>query len=265
MAVFIGGNYMKLISWNVNGLRAVYQKGFEDFFKQIDADIFCIQETKMQEGQFEINLPNYNIYMNSAIKKGYSGTAIFTKIKPISVKYGIGIEEHDQEGRVITLEFDKFFLVDVYTPNSQRELTRLEYRMKWEDDFRKYLKELDRIKPVIMCGDLNVAHNEIDLKNPKQNRRNAGFTDEERNKMTELLNNGFIDTYRTLYPNQENAYTWWSYMANAREKNIGWRIDYFITSKSLKDKIKDAKIYSNIMGSDHCPVGLEIEMEGIYE
>ncbi len=256
---------MKLISWNVNGLRAVYQKGFEDFFKQIDADIFCIQETKMQEGQFEINLPNYNIYMNSAIKKGYSGTAIFTKIKPISVKYGIGIEEHDQEGRVITLEFDKFFLVDVYTPNSQRELTRLEYRMKWEDDFRKYLKELDRIKPVIMCGDLNVAHNEIDLKNPKQNRRNAGFTDEERNKMTELLNNGFIDTYRTLYPNQENAYTWWSYMANAREKNIGWRIDYFITSKSLKDKIKDAKIYSNIMGSDHCPVGLEIEMEGIYE
>lgn len=256
---------MKLISWNVNGLRAVYKKGFEDFFKQIDADIFCIQETKMQEGQFKINLPSYNIYMNSAVKKGYSGTAIFTKIKPISVKYGIDIEEHDQEGRVITLEFDKFFLVDVYTPNSQRELTRLEYRMKWEDDFRKYLKELDKIKPVIMCGDLNVAHNEIDLKNPKQNRRNAGFTDEERSKMTELLSSGFIDTYRTLYPEQVDAYTWWSYMANAREKNIGWRIDYFITSKSLKDKIKDAKIYSNIMGSDHCPVGLEIEMEGIYE
>lgn len=254
---------MKLISWNVNGLRAVYKKGFEDFFKQIDADIFCIQETKMQEGQFEIDLPNYNIYMNSAVKKGYSGTAIFTKIKPISVSYGIGIEEHDQEGRVITLEFDKFFLVNVYTPNSQRELTRLEYRMKWEDDFRKYLKNLDKVKPVIMCGDLNVAHNEIDLKNPKQNRKNAGFTDEERGKMTELLSSGFIDTYRALYPEQIDAYTWWSYMANAREKNIGWRIDYFITSESLKDKIKDAKIYSSIMGSDHCPVGLE--MEEIYE
>lgn len=254
---------MNLISWNVNGLRAVYKKGFEDFFKQIDADIFCIQETKMQEGQFEIDLPNYNIYMNSAVKKGYSGTAIFTKIKPISVSYGIGIEEHDQEGRVITLEFDKFFLVNVYTPNSQRELTRLEYRMKWEDDFRKYLKNLDKVKPVIMCGDLNVAHNEIDLKNPKQNRKNAGFTDEERGKMTELLSSGFIDTYRALYPEQIDAYTWWSYMANAREKNIGWRIDYFITSESLKDKIKDAKIYSSIMGSDHCPVGLE--MEEIYE
>lgn len=256
---------MNLISWNVNGLRAVYKKGFEDFFNEINADIFCIQETKMQEGQFEIKLPKYNIYMNSAIKKGYSGTAIFTKIKPISVKYGIDIEEHDQEGRVITLEFDKFFLVDVYTPNSQRELTRLEYRMKWEDDFRNYLRKLDKVKPVIMCGDLNVAHNEIDLKNPKQNRKNAGFTDEERGKMTELLNSGFIDTYRTLYPEQADAYTWWSYMANAREKNIGWRIDYFITSESLKDKIKDAKIYSSIMGSDHCPVGLEIEMEEIYE
>ncbi len=251
---------MKLISWNVNGLRAVYKKGFEGFFIGMDADIFCIQETKMQEGQFEINLPSYNIYMNSAIKKGYSGTAVFTKMKPINVKYGIDIEEHDQEGRVITLEFDKFFLVDVYTPNSQRELTRLEYRMKWEDDFRSYLKKLDKVKPVIMCGDLNVAHNEIDLKNPKQNRKNAGFTDEERSKMTELLNSGFIDTYRTLYPTQEDAYTWWSYMANAREKNIGWRIDYFITSKSLKSKIKDAKIYSNIGGSDHCPVGLEIEI-----
>ncbi len=251
---------MKLISWNVNGLRAVYKKGFEDFFNTINADIFCIQETKMQEGQFEFELPGYSIYMNSAVKKGYSGTAVFTKIKPINVTYGIGIEEHDQEGRVITLEFDKFFLIDVYTPNSQRELTRLEYRMKWEDDFKNYLKKLDKMKPIIMCGDLNVAHNEIDLRNPKQNRKNAGFTDEERNKMTKLLEAGFIDTYRYLYPNQENAYTWWSYMANARDKNIGWRIDYFIISNKLKDKIKDAKIYSDIMGSDHCPVGLEIEL-----
>lgn len=249
---------MKLISWNVNGLRAVYKKGFEDFFKSINADIFCIQETKMQEGQFEFELPGYNIYMNSAVKKGYSGTAVFTKIKPLNVTYGIGIEIHDQEGRVITLEFDKFFLVDVYTPNSQRELTRLEYRMKWEDDFKNYLKNLEKTKPIIMCGDLNVAHNEIDLKNPKQNRKNAGFTDEERGKMTKLLEAGFIDTYRYLYPNQENAYTWWSYMANAREKNIGWRIDYFIVSDKLKERIKDAKIYSDIMGSDHCPVGLEI-------
>ena len=251
---------MKLISWNVNGLRAVYKKGFEDFFNTINADIFCIQETKMQEGQFEFELPGYSIYMNSAVKKGYSGTAVFTKIKPINVTYGIGIEEHDQEGRVITLEFDKFFLIDVYTPYSQRELTRLEYRMKWEDDFKNYLKKLDKMKPIIMCGDLNVAHNEIDLRNPKQNRKNAGFTDEERNKMTKLLEAGFIDTYRYLYPNQENAYTWWSYMANARDKNIGWRIDYFIISNKLKDKIKDAKIYSDIMGSDHCPVGLEIEL-----
>lgn len=251
---------MKLISWNVNGLRAVYKKGFEDFFNTISADIFCIQETKMQEGQFEFELPGYSIYMNSAVKKGYSGTAVFTKIKPINVTYGIGIEEHDQEGRVITLEFDKFFLIDVYTPNSQRELTRLEYRMKWEDDFKNYLKKLDKMKPIIMCGDLNVAHNEIDLRNPKQNRKNAGFTDEERNKMTKLLEAGFVDTYRYLYPNQENAYTWWSYMANARDRNIGWRIDYFIISNKLKDKIKDAKIYSDIMGSDHCPVGLEIEL-----
>ena len=249
---------MKLISWNVNGLRAVYKKGFEDFFKSINADIFCIQETKMQEGQFEFELQGYSIYMNSAVKKGYSGTAVFTKLKPINVTYGIGIEAHDQEGRVITLEFDKFFLVDVYTPNSQRELTRLEYRMKWEDDFKNYLKNLEKTKPIIMCGDLNVAHNEIDLKNPKQNRKNAGFTDEERGKMTKLLEAGFIDTYRYLYPNQENAYTWWSYMANAREKNIGWRIDYFIVSDKLKERIKDAKIYSDIMGSDHCPVGLEI-------
>ena len=252
---------MKLISWNVNGLRAVYKKGFEDFFNEIDADIFCVQETKMQEGQFELNMPEYNIYMNSAVKKGYSGTAIFTKIKPVSVSYGIGMEEHDQEGRVITLEFEEFFLVNVYTPNSQRELTRLEYRMKWEDDFRKYLKKLDKVKPIIMCGDLNVAHNEIDLKNPKKNRKNAGFTEEERSKMTKLLETGFIDTYRLLYPDKENAYTWWSYMANARAKNIGWRIDYFITSKRLKDKIIDAKIYADILGSDHCPVGLEFEGE----
>lgn len=250
---------MKLISWNVNGLRAVYKKGFEDFFNSINADIFCIQETKMQEGQFEFELQGYSIYMNSAVKKGYSGTAVFTKLKPINVTYGIGIEVHDQEGRVITLEFDKFFLVDVYTPNSQRELTRLEYRMKWEDDFKNYLKKLEKTKPIIMCGDLNVAHNEIDLKNPKQNRKNAGFTDEERGKMTKLLEAGFIDTYRYLYPNQENAYTWWSYMANAREKNIGWRIDYFIVSDKLKERIKDAKIYSDIMGSDHCPIGLEME------
>lgn len=249
---------MKLVSWNVNGLRAAVQKGFKEFFQEINADIFCIQETKMQEGQFEFELPGYNIYMNSAVKKGYSGTAVFTKIKPLNVTYGIGIEIHDQEGRVITLEFDKFFLVDVYTPNSQRELTRLEYRMKWEDDFKNYLKNLEKTKPIIMCGDLNVAHNEIDLKNPKQNRKNAGFTDEERGKMTKLLEAGFIDTYRYLYPNQENAYTWWSYMANAREKNIGWRIDYFIVSDKLKERIKDAKIYSDIMGSDHCPVGLEI-------
>lgn len=250
---------MKLISWNVNGLRAVYKKGFEDFFNSINADIFCIQETKMQEGQFEFELQGYSIYMNSAVKKGYSGTAVFTKLKPINVTYGIGIEVHDQEGRVITLEFDKFFLVDVYTPNSQRELTRLEYRMKWEDDFKNYLKKLEKTKPIIMCGDLNVAHNEIDLKNPKQNRKNAGFTDEERGKMTKLLEAGFIDTYRYLYPNQENAYTWWSYMANAREKNIGWRIDYFIVSDKLKERIKDAKIYSDIMGSDHCPIGLKME------
>ncbi len=251
---------MKLISWNVNGIRAVYKKGFEEFFSNIDADIFCIQETKMQEGQFAINLPNYNMYINSAIKKGYSGTAVFTKIKPISVKYGIGIEEHDKEGRVITLEYDEFFLINVYTPNSQRELARLDYRMKWEDDFRKYLKKLDKIKPIIMCGDLNVAHNEIDLKNPKQNRKNAGFTNEEREKMTELLEAGFIDTYRFMYPEKENAYTWWSYMANSREKNIGWRIDYFVISDRIKENIEDAYIYSDVMGSDHCPVGLKIEL-----
>ena len=252
---------MKLISWNVNGLRAAINKGFMDFFKQIDADIFCIQETKMQEGQAELILEGYYQYWNSAIKKGYSGTAIFTKIKPISVSYGIGIEKHDQEGRIITLEFEEFYMVNCYTPNSKRELERLEYRMEWEDEIRKYLLALNNKKPVIYCGDLNVAHEEIDLKNPKTNHHNAGFTDEERSKMTELLNSGFTDTFRYLYPEKENAYTWWSYMMKAREKNIGWRIDYFIVSNSIKEKIKEAKIHSEIMGSDHCPVELEIDVE----
>ncbi len=252
---------MKLISWNVNGLRAAINKGFMDFFKQIDADIFCIQETKMQEGQAELILEGYYQYWNSAIKKGYSGTAIFTKIKPISVSYGIGIEKHDQEGRIITLEFEEFYMVNCYTPNSKRELERLEYRMEWEDEIRKYLLALNNKKPVIYCGDLNVAHEEIDLKNPKTNHHNAGFTDEERSKMTELLNSGFTDTFRYLYPEKENAYTWWSYMMKAREKNVGWRIDYFIVSNSIKEKIKEAKIHSEIMGSDHCPVELEIDVE----
>lgn len=251
---------MKLISWNVNGLRAVWNKGFADFFNEINADIFCIQETKMQEGQMEIDFPGYTKFLNSAVKKGYSGTAIFTKIKPISVSYGIGIEEHDQEGRVITLEFEKFYMVNVYTPNSQRELTRLVYRQKWEDDFKNYLKNLDSKKPVIICGDLNVAHKEIDLKNPKTNRRNAGFTDEEREKMTALLGSGFVDTFRHLYPEKENCYTWWSYMMKAREKNVGWRIDYFLVSEKIKENIKEAKILSEIMGSDHCPVELDIEI-----
>lgn len=251
---------MKLISWNVNGLRAVLKKGFEDFFNEINADVFCIQETKMQEGQAEINFDNYYQFWNSAEKKGYSGTAIFSKIKPLNVTYGIGIEEHDKEGRVITLEFEKFYLVNCYTPNSKRELERLEYRMIWEDEFRKYLLKLNERKPVIMCGDLNVAHKEIDLKNPKTNRRNAGFTDEERNKMTELLSINFIDTFRYLYPDKQDAYTWWSYMGNARAKNIGWRIDYFIVSNNIKNKIKDAKIYDNVFGSDHCPVELLIEI-----
>ena len=249
---------MKLISWNVNGIRACLTKGFEEFFKKVDADMFCIQETKCQEGQVELEFEGYTSYWNSAEKKGYSGTAIFTKIKPISVTYGIGIEEHDNEGRVITLEFEKFYLVNVYTPNSKRELERLDYRQIWEDEMRKYLLRLNETKPVIMCGDLNVAHKEIDLKNPSTNRRSAGFTDEERNKMTELLDSGFVDTYRYLYPNKENAYTWWSYMRKAREKDIGWRIDYFIVSEDIKKDIKDAKIYSEVMGSDHCPVGLEI-------
>lgn len=250
---------MKLISWNVNGLRAVITKGFNEFFEKENADIFCIQETKMQPGQAEINFEGYKQYWNSAVKKGYSGTAIFTKIEPLKVTYGIGIEEHDQEGRVITLEFEKFYLVNCYTPNAKRELERLDYRMIWEDAFRNYLIELDKKKPVILCGDLNVAHNEIDLKNPKTNVGNAGFTNEERGKMTELLNSGFVDSFRYLYPDKEETYTWWSYMFHAREKNVGWRIDYFITSKSIEKNIKEANIYSNIYGSDHCPIGLVVE------
>jgi len=252
---------MKLISWNVNGLRAAINKGFIDFFKSIDADIFCVQETKMQEGQAEIEFnQGYYTYFNSAIKKGYSGTAVFTKKAPISVSYGIGIEEHDKEGRIITLEFEKFYLVNCYTPNSKRELERLGYRQIWEDEIRKYLSKLSKTKPVIMCGDLNVAHKEIDLKNSKANRGNAGFTDEERNKMTELLNAGFTDTYRYLYPDKQDVYSWWSYMGRAREKNIGWRIDYFIVSKDIEKNINEAMIYPEIMGSDHCPVGLEIKL-----
>ena len=249
---------MKLISWNVNGIRACLNKGFADVFKQLDADIFCIQETKCQPEQVELEFEGYTSYWNSAEKKGYSGTAIFTKQKPLNVTYGIGIEEHDKEGRVITLEFEEFYMVDIYTPNSKRELERLDYRQIWEDEIRKYLLKLNETKPVIMCGDLNVAHEEIDLKNPKTNRKNAGFTDEERQKMTELLDAGFTDTFRYLYPDKENAYSWWSYMGHAREKNVGWRIDYFIVSKSIESKIKEATIYPEIMGSDHCPVGLEI-------
>ena len=249
---------MKLISWNVNGIRACLNKGFADVFKQLDADIFCIQETKCQPEQVELEFEGYTSYWNSAEKKGYSGTAIFTKQKPLNVTYGIGIEEHDKEGRVITLEFEKFYMVDIYTPNSKRELERLNYRQIWEDEIRKYLLKLNETKPVIMCGDLNVAHEEIDLKNPKTNRHNAGFTDEERKKMTELLNAGFTDSFRYLYPDKENTYSWWSYMGHAREKNVGWRIDYFIVSKLIENEIKEATIYPEIMGSDHCPVGLEI-------
>ena len=251
---------MKLVSWNVNGIRACVNKGFSDFFKEINADIFCIQETKCQKGQIELEFDGYKSYWNSAEKKGYSGTAIFVKKVPINVIYGIGKNEYDSGGRVITLEYDNFYIVNIYTPNSKRELERLDYRQVWEDEIRTYLSQLKQKKSVIMCGDLNVAHKEIDLKNPKTNRRNAGFTDEEREKMTELLNYGFIDTYRYLYPDKENAYTWWSYMGKAREKNVGWRIDYFIVSNNLKDKIKEAKIYAEIMGSDHCPVGLEINI-----
>lgn len=251
---------MKLISWNVNGIRACINKGFKDFFNEIDADIFCIQETKCQKNQIDLEFKGYTSYWNSAEKKGYSGTAIFTKQKPISVTYGIGIEEHDKEGRVITLEFEKFYMINIYTPNSKRELERLEYRQIWEDEIRKYMLKLNENKPVIMCGDLNVAHKEIDLKNPKTNRHNAGFTDEERKKMTELLDAGFVDTFRVLYPEKENAYSWWSYMGHAREKNVGWRIDYFIVSKSIENCIKEAKIHSEILGSDHCPVELEIDI-----
>lgn len=251
---------MKFISWNVNGLRACVQKGFEDFFKKVDADFFCIQETKLQEGQIDISFDGYEKYWNYAEKKGYSGTAIFTKHAPISVSYGIGIEEHDKEGRVITLEYDKFYIVTVYTPNSQSELARLEYRMKWEEDFREHLLGLDKNKPVIMCGDLNVAHREIDLKNPKTNRNNAGFTDEEKSKFSKLLEAGFTDTFRYIYPDKEGAYSWWSYRFKAREKNAGWRIDYFCISNRLNEKLVSAAIHSDVMGSDHCPVECEIEL-----
>lgn len=251
---------MKLISWNVNGLRAAVTKGFMESFNELDADIFCLQETKLQPDQISLELPGYEQYWNSAVKKGYSGTAVFTRIKPLSVTNGIGIEEHDQEGRVITAEYDNFYLVCCYTPNSQRELARLDYRMTWEDAFRNYLLELDKKKPVILCGDLNVAHQEIDLKNPKTNRKNAGFSDEERAKMTELLGAGFTDTFRHLYPDVIEQYSWWSYMGKARERNTGWRIDYFITSKRLDDKIQEAKIHQQIFGSDHCPVELVIDL-----
>ena len=249
---------MKFISWNVNGLRACVGKDFEQQFKDLNADFFCLQETKMQAGQLDISFPGYESYWNYADKKGYSGTAIFTKHKPLSVTYGIDIDEHDHEGRVITLEMEDFYLVTVYTPNSQDGLRRLEYRMKWEDDFQAYLHKLDEKKPVIVCGDMNVAHQEIDLKNPKTNRKNAGFTDEEREKMTQLLNNGFIDTFRTLYPEQV-TYSWWSYRFRAREKNTGWRIDYFLISERLRDRLEDAKIHTDMMGSDHCPVEITLK------
>lgn len=249
---------MKLVSWNVNGLRACVKNGFQDFFIKENADVFCIQETKIQEEQIPFQLDGYYAYWNFAEKKGYSGTAIFSKTEPINVSYGIGREEHDQEGRVITLEYETFFLVTVYTPNSQRGLARLDYRMKWEEDFLAYLKNLEKSKPVIFCGDLNVAHQEIDLKNPKTNKKNAGFTIEERDKFSEVLNNGFIDTFRFFYPEQRDAYTWWSYMFNARANNAGWRIDYFCVSAGLKDQLKKAAIYSDVYGSDHCPVGLEL-------
>ena len=250
---------MKLISWNVNGFRAVLGKGFAEIFKTLDADIFCLQETKMQPGQAEFSPEGYFQYWYSAEKKGYSGTAVFTKRKPLSVAYGIGKEEHSHEGRAITLEFEEFYLVNVYTPNSQNELARLDYRMQWEDDLLAYLKELDAKKPVVYCGDLNVAHTEIDLKNPKTNRNSAGFSDAERAKMTQLLQSGFVDTFRYFYPDVTGAYTWWSYFRKARATNAGWRIDYFIVSERLKDRMKDAVIYADVMGSDHCPVGLELE------
>lgn len=250
---------MKFISWNVNGIRACLTKGFMDFFNNEDADIFCLQETKVQAGQVELDLKGYHQYWNYAEKKGYSGTAVFTKQEPLSVRYGLGIEEHDKEGRVITLEFSDFYFITVYTPNSKIELERLDYRMVWEDEFRKYMKDLEKEKPVVVCGDLNVAHKEIDLKNPKTNRKNAGFTDEERNKFTELMDAGFIDTFRYFYPEQEGIYSWWSYRFKAREKNAGWRIDYFLTSASMKDRLVSAKIHTEILGSDHCPVELVIK------
>ncbi len=247
---------IKLISWNVNGLRACTTKGFSDFFTTTRADVFCVQETKMQRDQWDGTFDGYEEYWNDAAKRGYSGTAVFTRIKPLSVKYGLGIPEHDQEGRLITLEFESFFLVNVYTPNSQRGLTRLDYRLHWEDDFRFFLQDLDKTKPVIICGDMNVAHQEIDLKNPKSNKNNAGFTESERAKMTDLLNAGFTDSFRYLYPHRQDAYTWWSYMANARERNIGWRIDYFLLSDRLQGRLSEALISPEVMGSDHCPVGL---------
>lgn len=250
---------MKLISWNVNGIRACLQKGFMDFFNQEDADIFCIQESKMQVGQIEVELPGYHQYWHSAIKKGYSGTAVFTKQEPLSVNYDIDDPAHVGEGRAITLEFEQFYLVNVYVPNSQPELARLSYRMEWEDAFRGYLNGLKEKKPVVVCGDLNVAHQEIDLKNPKTNRKNAGFSDEERAKFTQLLDNGYIDTFRYFYPDKTDAYTWWSYMFQARTRNTGWRIDYFVVSESFKDQIQDAVIYADILGSDHCPVGLYLK------
>ncbi|WP_331680123.1 exodeoxyribonuclease III [Frisingicoccus sp.] len=252
---------LKLISWNVNGLRAVVGKGFVDIFNELDADIFCLQETKLQAGQIELDLPGYEQYWNYAERKGYSGTAVFTRIHPLSAAYGMGIGEHDTEGRVITLEYDQFYLVNVYTPNSKDGLARLPYRMEWEDDFRTYLKGLEKTKPVVLCGDLNVAHEEIDLKNPKTNRKNAGFSDEERAKMTELLEAGFIDTFRYFYPDKTGEYSWWSYRFNARKNNAGWRIDYFIVSDALKDQLESASIHQEIFGSDHCPVELKLKFD----
>ena len=249
---------MKLISWNVNGLRACLNKGFVDFFTAADADIVCIQETKMQPGQAEVNFTGYEQFWNSAEKKGYSGTAVFSRIQPIAVSYGMGLPEHDQEGRIITLEYDEFQLVNVYTPNSQRGLARLEYRMQWEDDFRDYVGRLDRKKPVVVCGDLNVAHREIDIKNPAANKNNAGFTPQERAKMTELLEAGLTDSFRHLYPDRRDAYSWWSYMGNARERNVGWRIDYFLVSRQIQNQIREAEIRMEVQGSDHCPVVLEL-------
>ncbi|EAE8345483.1 exodeoxyribonuclease III [Listeria monocytogenes] len=251
---------MKLISWNVNGLRAAVKKGFLDYFEEVDADIFCLQETKLQEGQIELDLPAYKDYWNYAVKKGYSGTAIFTKVEPLSVQYGLGIPEHDTEGRVITLEFEEFFMVTVYTPNSQAELKRLDYRMTFEDAILEYVKNLDKTKPVVLCGDLNVAHEEIDLKNPKTNRKNAGFSDEERAKFSAFLDAGFIDSFRYFYPDLNDAYSWWSYRMNARARNTGWRIDYFVVSERLKDKLVDAKIHADVLSSDHCPVELELNL-----